>query len=406
MATAQYICQLDAEPLHRYRAGGYHPVQLGDILHHGRYKILHKLGWGSYSTVWAARDSRHAETPPERTYVAIKIPVATPPREGQECGALMAVAAIAPTHPGRRYLPSLLDDFSLTGPNGVHHCLVLDIVGTSVQDVVENRFNMTRLPGRLARQIAKQVVRGVNCLHDHGIGHGDLHVHNIALDVPPAHSLSTEDFVRIYGAPETVPVVRKDGQPIEAGIPPYLVARGIRKDDLVVDTVNIKIVDFGGAFIQSTTADEIHTPLVVRAPEAIFHDQCVDTRVDLWGLGCMIFELVAGQPPFDNILVTPPSLVRQMLTLTGDALPGRWHAKWQAMSDRCTGRPTIEEDEEEDPRTLQSWLEEVYLEGEGEAGLDRDDLRRVGGLVRSMLRLEPRERVSTRRALRDEWLRW
>ncbi|SMY28961.1 unnamed protein product [Zymoseptoria tritici ST99CH_1A5] len=348
-------------------------------------------------------NSAGAAIPPEQTYVAIKIPVATPPREGQEREALEAVAAIASTHPGRRYLPSLLDHFPLTGPNGVHHCLVLDIVGTSVQDVVENRFDMTRLPGQLARRIAQQVIRGVNCLHDHGIGHGDLHIHNIALDVPPAHSLSTEDFVQIYGAPETMPVVRKEGQPIvEAGIPPYLVAPGTRKDDLDVDTVNVKIVDFGGAFIQSTSALEIHTPLVVRAPEAIFRDEYVDTRVDLWGLGCMIFELVAGQPPFDNILVTPPSLVRQMLTLTGDALPERWHAKWQAMSDGSTDE---DGEEEEDSRTLQSWLEEVYLEGEGEAGLSRDDLRRVGGLVRSMLRLEPGERAETREVLRDEWLR-
>lgn len=38
----------DAEPLHRYRKGGYHPVHLGDRLSNGRYKVLHKLGWGGY----------------------------------------------------------------------------------------------------------------------------------------------------------------------------------------------------------------------------------------------------------------------------------------------------------------------------------------------------------------------
>jgi hypothetical protein len=49
---------IDAEPLHRYHKGGYHPIHLGDSLSSGRYKILHNLGWGSYSTVWAARDTR------------------------------------------------------------------------------------------------------------------------------------------------------------------------------------------------------------------------------------------------------------------------------------------------------------------------------------------------------------
>lgn len=52
-----YSCTIDAEPLHRYAKGGYHPVTLGGFLD-GRYKILHKLGWGGYSTVWAARDER------------------------------------------------------------------------------------------------------------------------------------------------------------------------------------------------------------------------------------------------------------------------------------------------------------------------------------------------------------
>ena len=49
-------CDVDAESLDRYREGGYHPTHLGDTLKDGRYKILNKLGWGGYSTVWLAKD--------------------------------------------------------------------------------------------------------------------------------------------------------------------------------------------------------------------------------------------------------------------------------------------------------------------------------------------------------------
>lgn len=37
----------EVERLENYRLGGYHPVQIGDRFH-GRYRILHKLSYGSY----------------------------------------------------------------------------------------------------------------------------------------------------------------------------------------------------------------------------------------------------------------------------------------------------------------------------------------------------------------------
>ena len=43
------------ESTHKYRYGGYHPVHLGDV-YCERYRVIHKLGFGSYSTVWLARD--------------------------------------------------------------------------------------------------------------------------------------------------------------------------------------------------------------------------------------------------------------------------------------------------------------------------------------------------------------
>lgn len=53
-----YCVGMYAEPLALYRSGGYHPVHLGDTMHGGRYKIMHKLGWGRDGTVWLARDTK------------------------------------------------------------------------------------------------------------------------------------------------------------------------------------------------------------------------------------------------------------------------------------------------------------------------------------------------------------
>lgn len=48
----------DEENVLDYKPGGYHPVALGDTLKDGRYIIYHKLGYGGFSTVWVARDSK------------------------------------------------------------------------------------------------------------------------------------------------------------------------------------------------------------------------------------------------------------------------------------------------------------------------------------------------------------
>jgi serine/threonine-protein kinase SRPK1 len=39
----------------QFSSGGYHPVKLGDLFNE-RYKVIEKLGWGHFSTVWLTED--------------------------------------------------------------------------------------------------------------------------------------------------------------------------------------------------------------------------------------------------------------------------------------------------------------------------------------------------------------
>lgn len=48
----------DEEDWEDYVKGGYHPVLIGDTFSEGRYVVVRKLGWGHFSTVWLANDTK------------------------------------------------------------------------------------------------------------------------------------------------------------------------------------------------------------------------------------------------------------------------------------------------------------------------------------------------------------
>lgn len=47
----------EQEEASQYCCGGYHPVAVDDLFV-DRYKVIKKLGWGHFSTVWLCRDRR------------------------------------------------------------------------------------------------------------------------------------------------------------------------------------------------------------------------------------------------------------------------------------------------------------------------------------------------------------
>jgi len=160
-----YRWQDDVENLEAYRPGGYHPIKLGDEYCQGRYRIVHKLGYGAFSTVWLARDSAADR------YVSLKVFTATASERSSESQVLEIIHQNNPLHPGRMFVSSLLNDFSIRGPNGNHRCLVTEILGPTVSDVKES-FDCDLLSLDIARRVTVQLALGLADIHSCGIIHG------------------------------------------------------------------------------------------------------------------------------------------------------------------------------------------------------------------------------------------
>lgn len=147
-----------SEQVERYRPGGYHPIVIGDKIHN-RYEITGKLGYGGWSTVWLAYDSR------EKRHVALKIGIADSLM--REIPALRALKT-ANTKLGPIRVTPMLDVFTVDGPNGSHPCYTTTLALCNLRECSFSR--LFRLD--VARSLAYRLALAVAYIHSQGIVHG------------------------------------------------------------------------------------------------------------------------------------------------------------------------------------------------------------------------------------------
>ena len=159
----------NVEDVEKYRKGGFHPIHLGDALKGGRYCVLHKLGYGGFSTVWLARD-KHQDR-----LVSLKVLAAEASQQHKELMLLRHLDKHVQADPWRGGIIATLDDFTIDGPNGTHCCYVSQPRGPSLSAISDSPGEIAgtrRLRAPLARKLARQLAKAVSFMHDVGIIHG------------------------------------------------------------------------------------------------------------------------------------------------------------------------------------------------------------------------------------------
>ncbi len=214
-------------------------METGDF---GRYKLLELLGRGGMGAVFLAED-----TTMER-YVALKV---LPPDVAENPDAMArfrqeAKAASAFSHPNIAHI------YEFGNSNGRYFLAMEYVRGRTLRELIKDKL----IDGKLALKFAFQTAAALQAAHARGIVHRDIKPENI----------------------------------------------------IVTDDNLVKVLDFGLAklddapeFNQTNSLETIPRMIIGTAaymsPEQV-RGQRLDGRTDVWSLGVMLYEMLAGSRPF------------------------------------------------------------------------------------------------------------
>ncbi|RAL06511.1 putative protein kinase [Aspergillus homomorphus CBS 101889] len=268
----------------------FYPARLYEVLNN-RYQITAKLGWGSSSTVWLARDLEQWRWCPTR-YVAVKIKAnnyATTKDAERDLRLVEHISHTNPRHVGYNFVSTLLDSFTLPGPHGTHACMVFDTLCEPLW-MLRRRFDGNVLPLDVMKPIARMLIEGLCYLHSQcHIVHTDLKSDNILMSLRDPSVLENVTWDEVY---EPLPQKHLDDRII------YL-----SRNYFGLEVGNLGrpvITDFGLAVDGSRIHNHVIQPDEYRAPEVIIGAGW-DYSVDIWNLGVLIIDLVHGSGPFDAL---------------------------------------------------------------------------------------------------------
>jgi serine/threonine protein kinase len=226
----------------------------------GNYKVLELIGAGGMGEVYLARDKRLGRK------VALKLlpDYFTKDKDRLHRFQREARAASALNH------PNILTVYEI-GEIGENHFIATEFVDGAT---LRERIRSGHVTANDAVEIALQTAGALAAAHEAGIVHRDVKPENI--------------------------MVRKDGyvKVLDFGLAKLTENREESASDVSTQ-----------ALVQTASGVVMGTALYMSPEQARGHE--VDGRTDIWSLGCVLYEMLAGRPPFEG--ETPSHVVVSIL---------------------------------------------------------------------------------------------
>jgi serine/threonine-protein kinase len=158
-----------------------------------------------------------------------------------------------------------------------------------------------------ARATASVQDPGVVEVYDYG--YDERHGAFIAMELLEGETLAQRLAVRgPLPVADAVAIARKIAEPLAAVHAAGVIHRDLKPDNVFLDERDgVALIDFGIAKLEqmpeslrATFGTVIGTPAYM-APEQCVGDGSCDHRADLYALGCLLYEMLAGTPPYSAL---------------------------------------------------------------------------------------------------------
>jgi hypothetical protein len=209
----------------------------------GRYRIERPLGEGGMATVYLAQDLKHHRPVAVKVFEAQVGDPATAERFARE------IETIA----GLRH-PNILPLHDSGQADGLMYFVMPFVDGGTLRDHLRRQGPLSL---EAALRIAKEIAQALAYAHRRGIVHRDIKPANVMMD--SGHAVVSDFGVALLAAGSSQDRLTKTGA--SPGTPAYM------------------------------------------SPEQLDDHGTVDSRSDLYSLGCVLYEMLAGDPPFTGSTV-------------------------------------------------------------------------------------------------------
>lgn len=236
-----------------------------DFLYFGDYKLLERIGQGRMAGVYKA-------VHPLGQTVAIKVLPPSKAKHPQALGRFLREARLAV----KLDHDNVVRTFQKGVARDMHYIVMEYLEGETLEETLKRR---RRLPPNEAVALLIQALQGLEHLHEVGLVHRDLKPANLML-VPGEGAVATDSTLQC-----TLKI-------LDIGLGRALFDEGTPGDGEPMDLTS------DGALLGT---------LNYMAPEQARSAHTADIRADIYSLGCVMYEMLSGQPPF-----TDTNFARQM----------------------------------------------------------------------------------------------